>query len=286
MKVNINGLRYHVEVCGEGFPLLLLHGFTGDSSTWTPFCPVWGKHSELIIPDIIGHGKTDSPEEINRYTIEAAVEDIITLLDQLKIDQIDLLGYSMGGRLALTISILYPQRVRKLILESASPGLETEEERTRRRMKDTELANFIKEHGIESFVDYWEGIPLFSSMNSLPLPLKRSIREQRLANTSNGLANSLVGMGTGSQPSWWGELNKLSCEVLLITGEKDKKFCWIAERMQAVMKNASRIAINDCGHAIHVEHKEKFGTIVSDFLLIKNKEDDCFDSRMDCRKKI
>jgi 2-succinyl-6-hydroxy-2,4-cyclohexadiene-1-carboxylate synthase len=268
MIVNINGLRYHVELCGEGFPLLLLHGFTGDSSTWTPFCSVWGTHSSLIIPDIIGHGKTDSPEEIDRYKMEAAAEDVITLLDQLGIDQIDLLGYSMGGRLALTICILYPQRVRKLILESASPGLETEEERTQRRMKDAQLANVIKEDGVKSFVDYWERIPLFASMNTLPLPLKKSIREQRLDNTSTGLANSLLGMGTGTQPSWWGELNQLDCEVLLITGERDMKFCRIAQKMQAEMKNAAWIVINDCGHAIHVEHKEKFGTIVSDFLLI------------------
>lgn len=269
MNVNINGLRYNVEVCGEGFPLLLLHGFTGDSSTWTSFCPIWGDYSKLIIPDIIGHGKTESPEEIERYKIESAAADIITLIDQLGIDQIDLLGYSMGGRLALTISILYPQRVRKLILESASPGLESEVERTQRRMKDGKLANFIKEHGITSFVDYWEAIPLFSSMNSLPIPLKKSIREQRLANTPNALVNSLVGMGTGSQPSWWGKLNRIPCEVLLITGEKDEKFCGIAKRMQAEMKNAHLIEINDCGHAIHVEQKEKFGTIVSDFLSIQ-----------------
>jgi 2-succinyl-6-hydroxy-2,4-cyclohexadiene-1-carboxylate synthase len=271
MRVNINSLEYHVEVCGEGFPLVVLHGFTGDSSTWAPFCSVWGKHSRLIIPDIIGHGKTESPEDINRYKMEAAAADLIMLLDHLKIEQIDLLGYSMGGRLALTIAILYPERIRKLILESASPGLETDEERILRRMKDKELANFIKEHGITSFVNYWEGISLFSTMNGLPLAIRESIRIQRLSNSAQGLSNSLLGMGTGSQPSWWKSLNQLSCEVLLITGEQDEKFCSIAERMQADMKNASLIVINNCGHAIHVEQKEKFGTIVSDFLSIHNQ---------------
>ena len=273
MQVTSNDLCYHVEVCGvsEGFPFLLLHGFTGDSSTWVPFCPVWGKHSRLIIPDIIGHGKTEAPNEIHRYSIEAAAADIIKLLDQLEIAQIDVLGYSMGGRLALTIALVYPERVRKLILVSASPGLKTEEERTFRRMKDRELADFINERGIQSFVDYWEAIPLFSTMVNLPNRTKESIREQRLSNSATGLSNSLLGMGTGSQPSWWDKLNMLSCEVLLITGEKDEKFCKIAEKMQAEMKKASWIVINDGGHAIHVEQKEKFGTIVSDFLSIKNE---------------
>lgn len=266
MQIKLNDLNYHVEVCGEGYPLVLLHGFTGDSSTWTPFCPVWGKHSKLIIPDIIGHGKTESPEDINRYKMKSAADDLIRLLDQLEIEQIDLMGYSMGGRLALTIAILYPERVRKLILESASPGLKTYEERILRRMKDGELANLIKEKGIKSFVAYWEEIPLFSTMNRLPNLIKEGIRKQRLSNNTNGLVNSLLGMGTGSQPSWWDKLNLLRCEVLLLTGEKDEKFCKIAERMAGNMENASWIVINNCGHAIHVEQKEKFGTIVSDFL--------------------
>jgi 2-succinyl-6-hydroxy-2,4-cyclohexadiene-1-carboxylate synthase len=266
MQIKVNDLTYHVEVCGEGFPLLLLHGFTGDSSTWTPFCPVWGKHSKLIIPDIIGHGETELTEDINRFKIESAAEDLIFLLDQLEIEQIDLLGYSMGGRLALTLAIVYPERVRKLILESASPGLKTNEERMLRRMKDEELANFINDRGIVSFVDYWEAIPLFSTMNSLPISIKESIREQRLSNSAQGLANSLLGMGTGSQASWWEKLDLLSCEVLLLTGEKDEKFCKIAEKMVDGMRKASWIVMNDCGHAIHVEQKEKFGTIVSDFL--------------------
>jgi 2-succinyl-6-hydroxy-2,4-cyclohexadiene-1-carboxylate synthase len=256
-------------VCGEGFPLLLLHGFTGDSSTWTPFCPTWGKHSKLIIPDIIGHGETESPVDVNRYNIESSAKDLLKLLDRLEIEQTDLLGYSMGGRLALTFAILYPERVRKLILESASPGLKTEEERMQRRMKDGELANFINDQGIESFVNYWEGISLFSTMKNLPEPIQESIREQRLANNPKGLANSLLGMGTGSQPSCWEKINLLKCEVLLLAGSLDEKFCEIAERMQKEMKKASWMVINDSGHAIHVEQKEKFDTIVSDFLSLK-----------------
>jgi 2-succinyl-6-hydroxy-2,4-cyclohexadiene-1-carboxylate synthase len=270
MQLKINDIGYYVELCGEGFPLLLLHGFTGDYSTWTPFCSSWGSHSKLIIPDIIGHGRSDSPDDINCYKIEGAARDLNLLLNTLEIAQIDLLGYSMGGRLALTFAILYPERVRKLILESVSPGLRTEEERMQRRMKDRELANFINDQGIKSFVDYWEGIQLFSTMKDLPESIQESIREQRLSNNAKGLANSLLGMGTGSQPSWWEKLTLLDCEVLLLTGNKDEKFCNIAKKMLKEMKNASSIVINDSGHAIHVEQKEKFGTIVSDFLSIKN----------------
>jgi 2-succinyl-6-hydroxy-2,4-cyclohexadiene-1-carboxylate synthase len=270
MYMEINEIRYHVEVCGDGHvPLVLLHGFTGDTTTWTPFCERWGRYSKLIIPDIIGHGTTESPDALNRYQIDAAASDLKGILDQMGFKQVDILGYSMGGRLALTFALLFPECVRKLILESTSPGLATESERQDRRMKDAALAKFINEQGIRAFVKYWEEIPLFSTMKRLPSDAQQKIREQRLKNFPTGLANSLLGMGTGSQPSYWDALRNLTCEVLLLTGTEDRKFCDIAIRMMKKLKNSSWIAIEGSGHAIHVEEPEKFGTIVSDFLSKK-----------------
>jgi 2-succinyl-6-hydroxy-2,4-cyclohexadiene-1-carboxylate synthase len=267
MNMVIDGVRYHIQVYGDGSrPLVLLHGFTGDFTTWTSFSNSFRKDSKVIIPDIIGHGKTESPDVLSRYQIESAASDVKKILDKMEIKQVDLLGYSMGGRLALTFALLFPDRVRKLILESASPGLATESERELRRMKDTELAHFISEQGVSSFVDYWEEIPLFSTMKRLPSAVLQKIRGQRLNNSPAGLSNSLLGMGTGSQPSWWDKLDILTCEVLLLTGEQDKKFCDIAEKMKNKLKNCTWMVINDSGHAIHVEEPEKFGTIVSDFL--------------------
>ncbi|MED4202980.1 2-succinyl-6-hydroxy-2,4-cyclohexadiene-1-carboxylate synthase [Neobacillus mesonae] len=266
MNISAGGIRYHVEMYGSGFPLVLLHGFTGDSSTWSPFRKIWGSHSRLVIPDIIGHGKTESPADPDRYHIEKAAADLNSILDKLGIQEIDLLGYSMGGRLALSFALLFPQRVRKLILESSSPGLQTEDEKKQRCMKDAGLANFIIEKGIQEFVDYWEDIPLFASMKRLPQVNREIVQKQRLANSPIGLANSLLGMGTGSQPSWWGRLVQLECEVLLLTGAEDQKFCEIAEKMVKSLKKGTWITVENSGHAIHVEDGEKFGTIVSDFL--------------------
>jgi 2-succinyl-6-hydroxy-2,4-cyclohexadiene-1-carboxylate synthase len=267
MDLDIEGVRYHIEICGEGYPLLLLHGFTGDSSTWMPFCKTWGLHSRMIIPDIIGHGKTEAPPQLERYQIESAAHDLNQILENLGVEKTDLLGYSMGGRLALTFAMLFPEKVRRLILESSSPGLATEAERTERRMKDGELANFIIEKGMESFVDHWEKIPLFSTMESLSPKVKAAVRQQRLSHSPQGLAKSLLGMGTGAQSSWWDSLKQLNCKILLLTGEKDDKFCGIAETMQQLLKNSRWMVVKDSGHAIHVEVKEKFGTIVSEFLL-------------------
>ncbi|EIJ79355.1 alpha/beta hydrolase fold protein [Bacillus methanolicus PB1] len=266
MKYVLNGVHYHVDTFGDGFPLILLHGFTGDSSTWNPFCKSWSSHSRLIMIDIIGHGKTESPEESNRYHILSAADDLLSLIEQLGIEKADILGYSMGGRLALTFAVRYPHRVRKLILESSSPGLILEEERQERRIQDEKLSSFILEKGIEPFISYWENIPLFRSQQTLPKSVRDRLREQRLKNSKIGLANSLIGMGTGSQPSWWDELEYLPHETLLVTGSFDQKFCGIAKKMKIKIKNCRWININGCGHAIHVEEPKKFDTIVSEFL--------------------
>ncbi|WP_042460798.1 2-succinyl-6-hydroxy-2,4-cyclohexadiene-1-carboxylate synthase [Neobacillus dielmonensis] len=269
MIVPIQSIFYHVEVCGNGTPFVLLHGFTGDSSTWAPFSNRWGGDRQLIIPDIIGHGQTEAPNDLHLYNIESAAYQLNCLLDQLGISKTDMLGYSMGGRLALTFSILYPNKIGKLVLESTSPGLKTEDEREARRKNDAELAKKIREKGLEEFVNHWEKIPLFHSMEQLPDETRLKIRQQRLGNSVEGLTNSLIGMGTGSQPSWWNHLQELTSEVLLVTGEKDEKFCRIAKQMLPHLKNGKWITVENAGHAIHVEEPEFFGTIISDFLSNK-----------------
>lgn len=262
----IDGIRYHVNVCGDGFPLVLLHGFTGDSTTWNSFIPAWGKHSKLIMPDLIGHGKTDSPVDLKYYSIQSVASDLANLLDQLQVEKVDLLGYSMGGRLALTFAFLYPDRVRKLILESSTAGLETKEEQEQRRKQDHQLANDIEEKGISTFISYWENIPLFQTQQSLPEETKQLIRTQRLANSTIGLANSLRGMGTGAQPSWWDQLVDIDIPVLFITGTLDEKFCRLADFMCRKVKKSQIVKVSGCGHAIHVEEPRKFDKIVSEFL--------------------
>ncbi len=266
MKYVINGVQYHVDTWGTGFPLLLLHGFTGNSEGWKEFAPFWKDHSKTIALDIIGHGKSGSPPDIGHYQIEESAAVINSLLEKMEIGKIDVLGYSMGGRLALTFAVKYPEKVRTLILESASPGLRTEKERHERRIQDKKLSKRIRQEGIKNFIDYWENIPLFQSQKSLPEKIRARIRSQRLANSIDGLANSLNGMGTGAQPSWWDGLAHLEMPVLLITGELDQKFCRIAEEMSKILPNVHWKTAEGAGHAIHVEKPELFGTIVSGFL--------------------
>ncbi|WP_285768978.1 2-succinyl-6-hydroxy-2,4-cyclohexadiene-1-carboxylate synthase [Peribacillus sp. SI8-4] len=256
---------YAVEITGNGEPLVLLHGFTGNRDTWKFLIPILKDHT-LIMVDIIGHGMSAAPADPGRYEMDRVAEDIKHILDELHFPKAHILGYSMGGRLALAFACLYPEYVETLILESSSPGLATAEERETRKRNDRKLAERILEFGLEAFVDHWEDIPLFESQQRLPAKTKSAIRKQRLANDPAGLSNSLLGMGTGSQASYWGDLQALDFPVLLLTGEFDPKFCGIANLMDKKLGHAEWKIINGAGHAIHVEDGEKFGKIISEFL--------------------
>lgn len=266
VKILCQDVTYHVEIKGKGKPLLLLHGFTGDYSTWDDVVNKLSQQYMCIIPDILGHGKSDSPKEFDRYAMEKIVADLQHILNCLDVSKVHLLGYSMGGRLALSFAVLCGNKVETLILESASPGIEAQSEREERKHQDTGLAERILYDGIEAFVEYWGNIPLFATQKNLPDDVKSKIKEQRLRNQPIGLANSLLGMGTGVQTSWWNELPMLNVPVLLLSGEYDQKFCKIARMMDEKLPNSEWKIINEVGHAIHVEDSEMFGKIVSEFL--------------------
>lgn len=266
--LNIRGIQVNVEIWNEQAKdvLVLLHGFTGSTKTWQRVIQLLPGTIKIVAIDLIGHGKTEAPNELSRYSMIEQVKDLEEIFTQLDLQNISLLGYSMGGRVALSYVARFPKRIKQLILESSSPGLATEEEQVARRQADERLADEIEEKGIEWFVEKWENIPLFATQKKLPKPIQNAIREERLSQSVTGLANSLRGLGTGAQQSVWRKLIRLTFPVILITGELDQKFCNIAEKMLIHLQNGKHINVPNVGHSIHVENPEQFATIVKEVL--------------------
>jgi len=172
----------------------------------------------------------------------------------------------MGGRLALHYALKYPQRVTRLVLESSSAGLATEEERSTRRDTDAALADRIVRLGVEAFIDDWEALPLFASQAELSTDARATIRELRLRNAPISLSASLRGLGPGSLPSLWERLTDITLPTLVLVGELDEKFAEVGERMAAAMPNARLVVIPSAGHAIHVEQPKAWCRAVTSFL--------------------
>ena len=268
MKEHINETTYFYECHGSGPTLVMLHGFTGSTKTWDSFIATYEKKFRLITVDLPGHGQTTQDTPI---TMAECCQDLDHLFRKLELEQFYLLGYSMGGRTALAYALQYPEQIAGLILESASPGLRTTVERMARKKHDEQLAMTLETKGLTHFINYWENIPLFSTQKQLNTAVRNKIRWEREAQRNTGLAASLRGMGTGSQPSFWKQLPMLGMPVLLLAGSLDVKFVKIQQDMAQALPNAVKNIIFDAGHAIHVEQPEIFGKIVTEFILSVQK---------------
>lgn len=273
--VNVHGQRYFVTSNGDdSLPVVVfLHGFTGSSMTWQDVSNTLHGKYRVIAVDLLGHGQTSAPTDSSRYEMDVQLADVDALFDQLGLVEFILVGYSMGGRIALSYVIHYPKKVLSLVLESASPGLKTETERMTRKEADAQLARRIKEDGIPAFVGFWEEIALFSSQKLLSTETKAVVRTERLNQCAEGLSNSLLGIGTGSQPSNWEKLDSIHVPVLCITGEIDEKFVTIAQEMKRLLPNCVHTVVKDAGHAIHVEKPGIFATMVEEHItkVIKSR---------------
>ncbi|MCS6835765.1 MAG: 2-succinyl-6-hydroxy-2,4-cyclohexadiene-1-carboxylate synthase [Anaerolineae bacterium] len=265
-EITIEDARYRVLVAlpRDRANVLILHGFTGRAESNMPLARTLRDAGfGIIMPDLLGHGRTIAPYDPIRYRMEQAAADLLTLCDQIDPAKLHLVGYSMGGRLALYLATQQPDRWYSLVLESASPGLADPIARAERRAEDNLLAAEIEARGIEWFVRYWGKLPLWRTQNA---DQREALRRERLQNDPKGLATSLRGMGTGVQPSLWNDLDRITCPTLLIAGRRDSKFLEVAHAMQARMRQARLSVFPGTGHAVHVEKPEDFQRQVLGFL--------------------
>lgn len=267
--IHVRGQQVYVKISGsDNLPIIVfLHGFTGSTTTWTTVMNLLDKKYRCVAIDLIGHGKSTVPKDYDRYSMDEQLQDLEVVAEKLKLSKFTLVGYSMGGRVALAYTLRYPKRVSSLVLESSSPGLKKESERLERKKADANLSLRIIQNGIEEFVDFWEEIALFNSQKKLSTDVQKVVREERLSQSETGLSNSLLGIGTGSQPSYWDELSTINIPVLLITGELDKKFVQISKEMLNLLPLVEHRTQKDTGHAIHVEKPVLFATMVREHII-------------------
>lgn len=233
--------------------IVALHGFTGESEDFGPLRASLGEQRAFAAPDLPGHGTRSHLRELSAYSVEAHLS---LIGEAATTPQITLLGYSLGGRLALHWALAHPERIARLILIGASPGLATSAEREERRLADATLAGFIRTRGLDAFFKYWHNQTFFQPLLRLPPERLGPILERRHRNDPEGLALSLDNVGTGTLPSLWPRLKELRCPVDLVTGEHDEKFTRIAREMGAHLPKVRLSVIEEAGHAVHLERPE------------------------------
>jgi 2-succinyl-6-hydroxy-2,4-cyclohexadiene-1-carboxylate synthase len=219
----------------------LLHGFTQTAACWGPFADELSTTHSLVAIDLPGHGGSGEVRADLSQTTELIASSI---------DQSIVIGYSLGGRVALHLALRHPELVERLVIIGATGGLDSEEERKQRRAADELLADHLEDIGVDAFLDEWLSQPMFSSLSA-----EQSFRELRATNSAAGLASSLRLSGTGTQESLWDRLGELTMPVLIIAGANDEKFTHLGHRLvESIGTNASIALIDNAGHSAQLEN--------------------------------
>jgi 2-succinyl-6-hydroxy-2,4-cyclohexadiene-1-carboxylate synthase len=232
--------------------IVLLHGFTQTGRSWGPTIAALGERYRALAPDIRGHGSAADARPVDFASVQA---DVCALAPS----RFALAGYSMGGRIALSLALAAPERVSRLTLIGASPGIADADERRARQAADDALADRIEREGIEAFAREWAALPLWADQ---PPAVAQAAHAMRLTQSPAGLAAALRGLGTGVMEPLWERLPELTIPVTLIAGERDAKFRAIAERMATGLPDATLHVVPDAGHAPQLEQPQAVAALL------------------------
>lgn len=226
-EIKVNGVNIYYEVTGNGQPFVFIHGGGLECNSWNSQTAYFSKRYRVITFDIRGHGRSEVPER--SYSISDCVEDLRQLLDYLGVQRTYLAGLSMGGNIALSFTLDYPERVNALILAGTNSGLVLE-----RVVNSSEgkVARLKSSQQIDTAMRYEKTIE---------------------ANVT--------------RPDLTGRLSEITKPVLLMVGDRDNSTPrHFSEAMHRGIANSQMIVFTDCGHKCHEEQPDTFNSVVDDFL--------------------
>lgn len=255
-QVMVDDYPYEVTITGSGAPTwVFLHGFMGTGADFAQIQP----HGTCVYLNLFGFGP-DAPvvSDGTLFHMKQQTQSLASLFKTLDLPPVNLVGYSMGGRLALGFALAYPELVAQLVLEGATAGIDDITARTKRQLADNQKAARIEAAGMEAFVQAWEALPMFASQKLLPQAQQTFMHQQRVNHQANNVANSLRYMGTGAQPNYWPALSQLLVPVSLLVGQRDLKFQGLAAKLLAALPQAQLKIIEGVGHNIHFEAPVQF----------------------------
>lgn len=250
--IKVNGINLNIEIQGEGEPLILIHGLCGDNTKWKNEIRRLSKTFKAVSLDCRGHGKSDKTDS---YTLNDHVQDILSLMDNLKFTTVNLYGVSMGSYIAQGVAITQPHRIKKLILAvpksngltSSTQRLFEEHARELEGLNEQEKLMFFYKHiayNAETLLKY-------------PELLKSTLTPKQTEAANKALEGF----------DYRGELHKITAKTLVISGKYDElnppsdgKLC------ASLIPNATFIEMQYSGHIPMLEEPETYNNIIDNFL--------------------
>lgn len=234
---------------------MLVHGFTQTGSSMAPLAARLESRRRVVCVDLPGHGGSTS--------ISSDLEHAASLvIDAAAGEPFDLVGYSLGGRVALHAACQAPANLRSTVVISASVGIEDPVAREHRLERDAALADGLLSSGdVEAFLDRWLANPMFAT-----LPRSRADLEGRKANTAPGLADSLRRCSLGTQRWLLDELGGLDRPLVMLAGARDDPFVAVATATAAACRAVTCVVVPGSGHVCHLEQPALTARLIERFL--------------------
>jgi len=283
LRMQIAGMTWTVRVAGRGRPVLFLHGFSGSGLSWAGIAGL-GNRVRAIVPDLPGHGATGweadprptavagaggtgdgPPDRRPRASVERTADDLAAIVRRLGAVHVDVVGYSLGARIALRLAVTHPEAVGRLVLEAPSAGIADPAARAARAAADAERARLVVREGIEAFATRWEAEPVLAGEAALPADARARQAAIRRSHAPLGLAASLVYAGQGAMEPLHDRLAAVAAPTLVVAGADDLVRAR-AEEVAAAIPGARLVLVPGAGHAPHLERPDRFHALLFDFL--------------------
>jgi 2-succinyl-6-hydroxy-2,4-cyclohexadiene-1-carboxylate synthase len=261
---------------GCGPVVVLLHGFMQSGSTWDAVAAGLSARFRLVVPDM---GSVDAPRANLECLADGVHDAACWAAGRFGADSVCLVGYSMGGRVALECLRRFPRFIGAMVLESVGLGPETEEDRFSMAQRNQALARRIANASdMDDVVDYWQDLPLFASQKELPVPVQREVRRQRMACDRDWLSRIVWEAGAQTMPlavEARDLLRRAAVPVLYIAGRADSKYRSVAASLSAV---GVETALLTGGHDVHLEDSVEYTECIAAFFdraagLCSNEKD-------------
>jgi pimeloyl-ACP methyl ester carboxylesterase len=262
-----DGTRLYYEEAGSGTPLLFVHEFAGDYRSWEPQMRHFARSFRCIAYNARGFPPSDVPEDGARYSQAHARDDIVAVLDHLKIDKAHLVGLSMGGFAVLHAGMHYPQRARSLVIGGCGYGAEPDKKATFQAECEAAAASFESDWSATA-KKYALGPTRVQFQNKDPRGWAE-FAQQLHDGSAKGHALTMRGVQM-KRPSLWelvDGMKKIEVPTLVITGDEDDPCLEPALLMKRSIRTSSLVVLPASGHTINIEEPDAFNRALLEFLI-------------------
>jgi len=266
-EVQVNDIKLYYEITGEGTPVVFVHEFAGDFSSWELQVRFFSRRYRVVAYNARGYPPSSVLEDPSSYSQDFAVNDLAGIIDTLGLAPCHVIGLSMGAYAALHLGLRHPKLVRSIVVAGCGYGSDPEERKSF-QLDSQKIANLIETEGMEEFVKVYSAGPTRIQLKKKNPRGYAEFEKKLLTHSPKGLANTLRGI-QAARPSVYDldGLEKMKIPMLILTGDEDwpslKPNLFLKKKIQTA---AMSMAPNS-GHTVNLEEPELFNKLVQDFLI-------------------